>query len=152
MQHSLGGMLMPSCLQRPGAAQATPGWMAVEGPPRAGGPAPLAAAHPPPLLAVCLLPGSQKSLLWALVLKHGRGGRGGPEVSEVMREWRGQQPQAGEQEEGPSPSTSRAQSRLRPLMHTSLFVGKVLRCSRICSNSPAFCSFSEADSVGEPCN
>ena len=109
MQHSLGGMLMPSCLQRPGAAQATPGWMAVEGPPRAGGPAPLAAAHPPPLLAVCLLPGSQKSLLWALVLKHGRGGRGGPEVSEVMREWRGQQPQAGEQEEGPSPSTSRAE-------------------------------------------
>lgn len=33
MQHSLGGMLMPSCLQRPGAAQATPGWVAVNGPP-----------------------------------------------------------------------------------------------------------------------
>lgn len=52
----------------------------------------------------------------------------------------------------PSPSTIRAQSRLRPLMQMSLFVEKVLRCSRICSNSPAFCSFSEADSVGGPQN
>lgn len=61
-------------------------------------------------------------------------------------------PQQESGKRGPSPSTIRAQSRLRPLMQMSLLVEKVLRCSRMCLNSPAFCSFSEADSVGRPQN
>lgn len=56
--------------------------------------------------------------------------------------------EAREGEQGPlSPSTSRAQNRLRPLMQMSLFLEKVSRCSRMCSNSLALCSSSTVASV-----
>lgn len=63
---------------------------------------------------------------------------------------RGREPAPGA--ERASPSTSRTQSKLRPLTQMSLFLEKVPRCSRMCSNSPACCSSSVADSVGWPWN
>lgn len=93
----------------------------------------------------------RRAFSWALLLECLRGRPWG--LSEAIREQQGlPAPQQESGKRGPSPSTIRAQSRLRPLMQMSLLVEKVLRCSRMCSNSPAFCSFSEADSVGRPQN
>ena len=49
-----------------------------------------------------------------------------------------------------SPSTSRAQSSLRPWIQTSLFLGRLSRRRRMSSNSPAHCSSSAASPVGGP--
>ena len=63
----------------------------------------------------------------------------------VVREQRkGCQPWAG------SPSTSRAQSSLRPWIQMSLFLGRLFRRCRMSSNSPALCSSSVASPVGGP--
>lgn len=121
-------------LLKAGAARKTPGCRGRK-PPRAGTvcecPAPRTAPalHPLPLLSRPRLRGSQRSPSWAM---------GCPEAL------------AGQDEtEGPlSPSTSRTQSRLRPLTQMSLFPEKVSRCARTCSNSPAFCSSSAVGPAG----
>lgn len=121
-------------LLKAGAARKTPGCRGRK-PPRAGTvcecPAPRTAPalHPLPLLSRPRLRGSQRSPSWAT---------GCPEAL------------AGQDEaEGPlSPSTSRTQSRLRPLTQMSLFPEKVSRCARTCSNSPAFCSSSAVGPAG----